>query len=65
MSKSKKYKGHGEKVSDTTIFGMPAAVYHIEYDEPIWVGNNDIVKETQQYHADGTVTIEGEVVVDD
>ena len=65
MNKSKKYKGRGKKVSDTEIFGIPAVVYRIEYDEPVMVNSGEVVKETQQYHADGSVTVEGEVVKGD
>ena len=41
---------------------MTAVVYRIEYDEPITVNSGEVVNETQSYHADGTVTVEGEVM---
>ena len=62
MSKSKKFRGSGKKVANAVIFNSPAAVYRIKYDEPVIVHIGEIVKEVQQYHSDGTVTVEGEVV---
>ena len=61
----KTYKGKGRKVSDTTFAGMPAVVYHIVYDEAVTASIGEAVKEVQRYHADGSVTVEGEVVKDE
>ena len=62
MSNSKKYKGSGRKVSDTTFLGMPAVLYRIEYDRVITVRAGEMVEEVQKYNFDGSVTVEGEVV---
>ena len=62
----KTYTGKGKKVSDTTFAGMPAVVYHIDYEPmPITVSNGEVIVEVQHYHTDGSVTVEGEVVKDE
>ena len=64
MVMAKKYRGKGKRVVSSKIFGMPTVVYCIEYDEGIVVHNGETMKEIQYYHADGSVTIEGEVIED-
>jgi len=65
MTDSKKYKGSGKKVSRTKIFGIPATLYSVKYDKVVTVSNDEILKEVQTFHEDGSVTVSGEVVRSD
>jgi hypothetical protein len=61
---TKKFKGRGKRIADTTIFGLPASVYQIIYAEQVTIHNGEMIKETHQYLPNGTVTIEAEIVND-